>query len=81
MATDRIGARDIIQVNPVTYSQADLVKFSSRKDFSAASCILTWIRVDKKEYIFLNDFRWNDKIIPWHDLLYDLKGHLYTLST
>ena len=24
--------------------------------------------------IFLNDFRWSDKIIPWHDLLLLLEG-------
>ena len=40
----------------MTYSQADLVKISSLKDFSAASGILAWIGVEKKERIFLNDF-------------------------
>lgn len=36
MATDSLGARDIRQVYLVTYSQADLVKFPSRKEFANA---------------------------------------------
>lgn len=39
-----------------------------------ASGTFAWIGVDKKECIFLNDFRWNEKIIPWHDLLLLLEG-------
>ena len=39
-----------------------------------ASGTFAWIGVEKKECIFLNDFRWNDKIIPWHDLLLLLEG-------
>ena len=36
MATDSLGARDTRQVYLVTYSQADLEKFPSRKEFADA---------------------------------------------
>ena len=39
-----------------------------------ASGTFARIGVEKKECIFLNDFRRNDKIIPWHDLLLLLEG-------
>ena len=39
-----------------------------------ASGTFPWVGVEKNECIFLNDFRWNDKIIPWHDLLLLLEG-------
>ena len=32
-----------------------------------ASGTFAWVGVENAECIFLNDFRWNDKIIPWHD--------------
>lgn len=31
---------------------------------------------EKAEVIFLNDFRWHPKLIPWHDLLLLLEGGL-----
>ena len=36
MATDSLGARDSRQVYLVTYSQADLVKYPSRREFADA---------------------------------------------
>lgn len=39
-----------------------------------ASGTFAWVGVQQAECIFLNDFRWNDKIIPWHDLLLLLEG-------
>jgi hypothetical protein len=39
-----------------------------------ASSTFAWVGVQQAECIFLNDFRWNDKIIPWHDLLLLLEG-------
>ena len=35
-----------------------------------------WIGVESGECIFLNDFRWPPQLIPWHDLLLLLKGHV-----
>ena len=34
-----------------------------------ATCTFAWVGVENAECIFLNDFRWNEKIIQWHDLL------------
>ena len=39
-----------------------------------ASGTFAWVGVENAECIFLNDFRWNDKMIPWHDLLLLLEG-------
>ena len=33
-----------------------------------------WVGADQCEVIFLNDFRWSEKIIPWHDFLLLLEG-------
>ena len=39
-----------------------------------ASGTFAWVGVDEKECIFLNDFRWSQQLIPWHDLLLLLEG-------
>ena len=45
------------------------------KTFSnPASGRFAWVGVDEAECIFLNDFRWNNDMIPWHDLLLLLEG-------
>ena len=44
MVTDSLGVRDIRQVYLVTYSQADLVKFPSRKEFADALVFLRLAR-------------------------------------
>ena len=33
-----------------------------------------WIGAEQAEIIFLNDFRWDPKIIAWADLLHALEG-------
>ena len=33
-----------------------------------------WVGCDQAECIFLNDFRWSQDMIPWHDLLLLLEG-------
>ena len=38
-----------------------------------------WVGVDKAECIFFNDFQWSPIIIPWHDLLLMLEGHVVHL--
>lgn len=39
-----------------------------------ASSTFAWVGAERAEVIFLNDFRWNQQIIPWHDLLLMLEG-------
>jgi len=39
-----------------------------------ASGTFAWVGAEDAECIFLNDFRWSEKIIPWHDLLLMLEG-------
>ena len=34
-----------------------------------------WVGVEKAEIIFLNDFRWSERIIPWDDMLRLLEGN------
>ena len=34
-----------------------------------------WVGVEKAEIIFLNDFRWSERIIPWEDMLCLLEGN------
>ena len=33
-----------------------------------------WVGVEQAEIIFLNDFRWSEKLISWQDLLKLLEG-------
>ena len=35
-----------------------------------------WVGVQDKECIFLNDFRWSQQLLPWHDLLLLLEGEI-----
>lgn len=44
-----------------------------------ASTSFAWVGAEKAEIIFLNDFRWSQAIIPWHDLLLLLEGQLVHL--
>ena len=39
-----------------------------------ATASFAWVGAQNCEVIFLNDFRWSEKIIPWHDLLLLLEG-------
>lgn len=39
-----------------------------------ASTTFAWVGAEQAECIFLNDFRWSQQIIPWHDLLLMLEG-------
>ena len=43
---------------------------------SPATCSYAWLGVENKEVIFLNDFRWSPVILPWHDMLLLLEGHV-----
>ena len=44
-----------------------------------ASTTFAWVDAEKAECLFLNDFRWSQAIIPWHDLLLLLEGQLVHL--
>ena len=44
-----------------------------------ASSTFAWVGAEEAEVIFLNDFRWSSQIIPWHDMLLLLEGHIVHL--
>ena len=44
-----------------------------------ASSTFAWVDAEEAECLFLNDFRWSQAIIPWHDLLLLLEGQLVHL--
>ena len=48
------------------------------KTFSNPASSTGWVRAERAEVIFLNNFRWNQQIIPWHELLLMLEGQLCT---
>ena len=33
-----------------------------------------WVGTEKEEYVFISDFCWNEKVIPWSDVLNILEG-------
>jgi len=39
-----------------------------------ASGTFAWVGAESAEVVFLNDFRWSEKIMPWSDLLNLLEG-------
>ena len=41
---------------------------------SPATGTFAWVGVEKAEIVFLNDLRWNEKLIPWSDFLNLLEG-------
>jgi len=41
---------------------------------SPASGTFAWVGAESSEVVFLNDFRWSEKIMPWTDLLNLLEG-------
>ena len=41
---------------------------------SPASGTFAWVGAEQKEIVFLNDLRWNEKLIPWSDFLNLLEG-------
>lgn len=44
-----------------------------------ASTSFAWVGAEEAEIVFLNDFRWSQQIIAWHDLLLMLEGQLVHL--
>ena len=47
---------------------------------SPATCTFAWVGAESSELIFLNDFRWSEKVIPWHDFLNLLEGEAIHLA-
>ena len=46
-----------------------------------ASSNFAWVGARSAEIIFLNDFRWNPQVFPWHDMLLLSKGQTVHLPT
>lgn len=44
-----------------------------------ATATFAWVGAELAECIFLNDFRWSDQVITWHDFLLMLEGQLVHL--
>ena len=44
-----------------------------------ANTSFAWVGAETAEVVFLNDFRWSQQIIAWHDLLLMLEGQLVHL--
>lgn len=44
-----------------------------------ASTSFAWVGAEEAECLFLNDFRWSQTVIPWHDFLLMLEGELVHL--
>ncbi len=38
-----------------------------------------WVGIEKVEVVFLNDFRWSPKLIPWNELLLMLEGETVSI--
>jgi len=45
-----------------------------------ATSTFAWVGAETAECIFLNDFRWSQQLISWHDLLLLLEGQIVHLS-
>lgn len=69
--------RNIMLIGPANCGKTFLFN-PLRKVYEAFSNPATgsfaWVGVEKAEVIFLNDFRWSQQLIPWHDLLLLLEG-------
>lgn len=44
-----------------------------------ATATFAWVIAEQAECIFLNDFRWSEQMISWHDFLLMLEGQLVHL--
>lgn len=69
--------RNVILVGPSNCAKTFLLKPLK----NLYKCFITptkgtfnWVGAEKSECVFLNDFRWSDRVIPWSDLLNLLEG-------
>ena len=74
----RAKFKNILIVGPANCAKTFLLDPLTKifKTFSnpASNSRFAWVGVEDAECIFLNDFRWNAEMIPWHDLLLLLEG-------
>ena len=69
--------RNLMIAGPANCGKTFLLKPLTKifKSFvNPASGSFAWVGIEDAEIIYLNDFRWNDKIIQWQDLLRLLEG-------
>ena len=75
--------RNLLLVGPSNCAKSFLllpIEEVYRSFSNPAQNAFAWIGVEKKEVIFLNDIRWNDKLIPWNNFLQLLEGASVHLS-
>lgn len=75
--------RNILIVGPANCGKTFILKplVEIYKCFlNPASSTFAWVGVEHCEAIFLNDFRWSQQIIPWHDFLLLLEGETVHLA-
>ena len=76
--------QNILMVGPTNCGKTFLIKPLSemyRAFSNPATGSFAWIGVDDCEIIYLNDFRWTEKIISWQDFLRLLEGDKVHIPT
>ena len=71
--------RNIMIIGPANCAKTFLLKPLSviyNTFCNPATGSFAWVGVQDKECIFLNDFRWSQQLLPWHDLLLLLEGEI-----
>ena len=71
--------RNIMIIGPANCAKTFLLKPLSviyNTVCNPATGSFAWVGVQDKECIFLNDFRWSQQLLPWHDLLLLLEGEI-----
>ena len=74
--------RNIMLIGPANCGKTFLLNPLNKiyKTFTnPASTSFAWVGAEEAEVLFLNDFRWSQQIIAWHDLLLMLEGQLVHL--
>lgn len=69
--------QNVIIVGPTNCGKTFLLKplLSIYKTFvNPATGTFAWVGVENSEVVFLNDFRWSERIMPWADFLNLLEG-------
>ena len=69
--------RNILLIGPANCGKTFLLKplcFLFKAFENPATGTFAWVGVERAEIIFLNDFRWSERILPWQDMLLLLEG-------
>ena len=75
--------RNILIVGPANCGKTFILKPLVEVDrcfVNPASSNFAWVGVEHCEAICLNDFRWSQQVIPWHDFLLLLEGETVHLA-